>query len=105
RQQDHDQAAGDAVGAVQQTGHLAGAAGGAGGVGVHAGGTHTGGASRVVWRVEAPTAHEATSSSATHSTQGLRAEPLVTRLVADHMAFAAGAKTGARPPLRRSARP
>jgi len=35
--------------------------------------------------VEAPTAHEATSSSATHSTQGLRAEPLVTRL-ADYRA-------------------
>jgi hypothetical protein len=45
REQDHDQAGGDAVGAVQQPGHVAGAAGAgrAGGIGVHAGGTHTGG--------------------------------------------------------------
>src|SRR4029453_18966896 len=43
RQQDHDQARSDAVGAVQQAGHVAGAAGGSGGAsegGVHAGGTH-----------------------------------------------------------------
>jgi hypothetical protein len=43
RQQDHDQAGADTVGAVQRTEHVAGAAGRAGAVGVHAGGTHTGG--------------------------------------------------------------
>jgi hypothetical protein len=40
-QQDHDQAAADPVGAVQQPQDVAGAAGRAGAVGVHAGGTHT----------------------------------------------------------------
>jgi hypothetical protein len=44
-QQDHDQAAADAVGAVQQAQQVAGVASRAGALGVHAGGTHTGAAS------------------------------------------------------------
>jgi hypothetical protein len=46
-EQDHHQATADSVGAVQQTHQVAGVGGWAGGVGVHAGGTHTSGG--LVW--------------------------------------------------------
>jgi hypothetical protein len=64
RQQDHDQAGADAVGAVQQPGHIARATGRAGGFGVHAGGTHTSGGlvgSAVLWKASAT--REATASA------------------------------------------
>jgi hypothetical protein len=63
-EQDHDQAAGDPVRAVQQTQQVAMVVGGAGGFGVHVGRTHTGGGlvgSVVLWKASAT--REATSSA------------------------------------------
>jgi hypothetical protein len=61
-EQDHQQAAADAVGAVQQAHQVAGVGGWAGGFGVHAGGTHTGGGLVGSLWSQAPTIGEATSS-------------------------------------------
>jgi hypothetical protein len=58
RQQDHDQAGAQAVGAMQHAEHVAGTPGRAGAVGVHAGGTHTDGGlvgSFGVWKLQRPT--------------------------------------------------
>jgi hypothetical protein len=77
-QQDHDQAQGGAVRAVEQAQQVARTGGGAGGVGVHAvGGTHTAGGlvgSAVLWKASAT--REATSLGGT--------SPPVTSRTSDH---------------------
>src|SRR6266540_618408 len=80
-EQDHEQAAGQAVGAVQQAQQVARVGGRAGRFGVHAGGTHTsGGLVGSLWS-QAPTTGEATSSAiGLTAAPGLRAELLVSRL-------------------------
>jgi hypothetical protein len=89
--QDHDQAAADTVGAVQQAQQVAGVGGGAGGVGVHAGGTHTGGGLvwlSGVWKLQRPARLPHRWSA--RSQLGLRAKLLVSCLAGTRFGGAHG---------------
>src|SRR6266542_1965124 len=95
-EQDHEQAAGQAVGAVQQAQQVARVGGRAGRFGVHAGGTHTsGGLVGSLWS-QAPTTGEATSSAiGLTAAPGLRAELLVSRLDVDALVGRGNREAGA----------
>jgi hypothetical protein len=106
-QQDHDQAAGDAVRAVEQPEQVAGATRRAGGFGVHAAGTRTGGGlvgSAVLWKAPAP--REAASiGAAVHRSAGGWSHAVPRDELLATMRSVSGSRRRGRPPTGGSCAP